>query len=357
MLETIIGSPSPFLDKIFSSLEREKIDIAHFELDHICYRVQTNEQYEIKKNQLSSLAELLIEAPVNGRLISTFKLNNPIHYKERKIWLIELPAPKPHSTHAEGLEHVEFVMKHSFDDFEKLYPTIKFNKKGSTKEFNPELEIEFADCAVKFHHLSLESVIQCEKELIPPLFCEVTKINSLIRYQADYFTEKNFVGKKINGYESDLCLLTKEAASAISCVADELKSQKLGLKIFDAYRPVRAVEHFKAWAKETNQMHLFDQGFLAHKSSHSRGSTVDLTLYDLMTNQELDMGTPFDEFSERSYTHHEHLTTEQKKNREILLTVMKQFGFRNYYQEWWHFTLINEPHRNVYFDFPIKRFA
>lgn len=356
-IERIIGSPIPFLEKIFKNLEREHIDVTYLELDHLCYRVQTLEQYEIKKNELSKLAEILIEAPVNGRLISTFKLHSPIFFQNRTISLIELPAPKPGSHHGEGLEHVEFVIKDSFETFQEHYKHLSFNTKGAKKVFNPELEIEFSDCAVKFHHLSLEQVIQCEKNLIPTYFTELTSCVPHLIYEANYFTTNNFTGEKIRGYDERHCVLTREAAEALIKVSLELKKQNLGLKIFDAYRPVRAVEHFLHWAKEKDQMHLFETGFLAYKSSHSRGSTIDLTLYDLTTQKELDMGTSFDEFTDKAFTDSADITEAQKNNRQILLKIMKQCGFRNYEQEWWHFTLINEPFRNVYFDFPIRAFA
>lgn len=356
-LEKIIGNPLPFLDKLMLHLEREKIDVTDYELDHLCFRCLSQSQYELKKTELGQVADLLIEAPVMGRLISTFKLHSPITYKNRKIFLIELPAPKPNSAHPEGLEHAEFVIKDSFKAFQERYPHLTFNTKGTKKVFNPELEIEFSDCAVKFHHLSLEQVILCEKDLIPGIFVNVCELIPEIIYEGSYYTNQNFTSERVNGYESNLCVLTEAATHALKNVSTDLKKQNLGLKIFDSYRPVRAVEHFLKWAKEKNQMHLFETGFLAYKSSHSRGSTVDLTLYDLKTKQELDMGTAFDEFTDKAFTDSPNITNQQRIHRKILLQSMEKFGFKNYEQEWWHFTLINEPYKQVYFDFPITKFS
>ena len=139
------------------------------------------------------------------------------------------------------------------------------------------------------------------------------------------------------------------------------------LKIFDAYRPARAVKHFVLWGIEDldlrmkpyfypdlEKQELFRQGYIAKQSSHSRGSTVDLTLFDMKTGQELDMGSPFDLFSEISHPDNKSVTVEQYNNRVLLQNAMIRSGFVPISCEWWHFTLADEPYPETYFDFPVS---
>lgn len=144
----------------------------------------------------------------------------------------------------------------------------------------------------------------------------------------------------------------------------------LGLKLFDAYRPQRAVEHFVRWARDVNDLRmkaefypgvekrdLLKEGYIAEKSSHSRGSTVDVTLVPLNATrpaQALDMGTPFDWFGPESWPNSPAVTPVQRAHRLLLRMVMEKHGFQPYAQEWWHFTLINEPFPGTYFDFPVQ---
>ncbi|MFZ4260741.1 M15 family metallopeptidase [Sphingobacterium sp. HJSM2_6] len=182
-----------------------------------------------------------------------------------------------------------------------------------------------------------------------------------------YYGSHNFLGKPVDGYFQPKAIATKEASTALKHVQQELKAQGLGLKIFDAYRPQQAVNHFKAWAlalddtlakKEfyptVNKKDLFKLGYIAEKSGHSRGSTIDLTLVDLKTLKELDMGTGFDFFGEPSHHLYQQLSSEQKENRAKLKTIMEKHGFKSYAEEWWHYTLANEPFKDQYFDFPIN---
>ena len=182
-----------------------------------------------------------------------------------------------------------------------------------------------------------------------------------IRYHSTY----NFIGERIDGYEQPCALLTLEAARALKSVAGEMNAQGYRLKVFDAYRPARAVKHFVLWGiddldlrmkpffyPDLDKTSLFELGYIARMSSHSRGSTVDLTLLDMATGKEVDMGSPFDLFSEISHPDNRDVTDEQYRNRMILQRAMVRNGFTPYDCEWWHFTLEDEPFPNTYFDFP-----
>lgn len=159
-MENILGPITPFLDRIFQFLDQDGIDVSLYELDHVCYRVETKEEYERLKTQLQPLGELLTESLIGGRLIATFKLFEPIRYKKRKIWCLELPSPKAGSPYKEGYEHVEFVIDKPFDDFMSLYPALTFKTKGMSKEVNPDISRKYGDLAVKFHHHTIEYVIR-----------------------------------------------------------------------------------------------------------------------------------------------------------------------------------------------------
>ena len=182
-----------------------------------------------------------------------------------------------------------------------------------------------------------------------------------------YYSTYNFVGDRINGYEEPCALLTKEAATALKEVSDELVSKGYRLKIYDAYRPQMAVTHFMNWAKDVSDTRmkkyfypeldksvLFDQGYIAEKSGHSRGSTVDLTLFDMNTEKEVDMGGTFDYFGELSHPDYKKITAEQYENRMILRNAMLAHGFKPLDEEWWHFTLKDEPFPDTYFTFPVS---
>lgn len=182
-----------------------------------------------------------------------------------------------------------------------------------------------------------------------------------------YHSTCNFVGERIDGYEQPTALLTREAAAALRLVSDDLMRQGYRLKIYDAYRPQRAVDHFRKWARnasdtrmkpffypELDKATLFARGYIAARSGHSRGSTVDVTLVDLKTEKDVDMGGTFDYFGERSHLDFKGLTREQFANRMLLRKAMLARGFRPLAKEWWHFTLNNEPYPNTYFTFPVN---
>lgn len=182
-----------------------------------------------------------------------------------------------------------------------------------------------------------------------------------------YYSTYNFIGERIDGYEEPCALLTKEAARALKAASNEMIVQGYRLKIFDAYRPVCAVKHFVLWGiedqdvrmkpyfyPELQKQELFEKGYIAKQSSHSRGSTVDLTLLDMSTGKELDMGSPFDLFSAASHPDYKGITEQQYENRMILQRAMVRSGFEPIDCEWWHFTLKDEPYPDTYFEFPVS---
>ena len=182
-----------------------------------------------------------------------------------------------------------------------------------------------------------------------------------------YYSTYNFVGDRIDGYEQPTALLTKEAAEALEEVSNDVEAQGYRLKIYDAYRPQMAVTHFMEWAQdiddtrmkdyfypELDKSVLFEQGYIAEHSGHSRGSTVDLTLFDMETEKEVDMGGTFDYFGELSHPDYTEITEEQYANRMILRDAMTAHGFRPLEEEWWHFTLDDEPYPDTYFTFPVN---
>lgn len=184
-----------------------------------------------------------------------------------------------------------------------------------------------------------------------------------------YYSTYNFIGDRIDGYEEPCALITAEAARALKAASNEANVMGYRLKVFDAYRPVVAVRQFVMWGIEDTDIRmkpffypdlekteLFDKGYIASKSSHSRGSTVDLTLLDMKTGQEIDMGSPFDMFSGISHPDYQGdgLTGEQYDNRMLLQGIMKRNGFEPLDCEWWHFTLKDEPYPDTYFEFPVS---
>ncbi|MBP1748207.1 MAG: vanX [Deltaproteobacteria bacterium] len=221
-------------------------------------------------------------------------------------------------------------------------------------------------------------------------FVDVQKHIPSLKMDIRYYTPHNFVGQRIDGYNAPKCFLTIEAANALKKVQSDLKPFSLSLKIYDCYRPQRAVDHFVRWAKDINDVRakkefypmvdksrLFVDGYIAQKSGHSRGSTVDLTIIPLPVpaeetyrpGQELfpcflprgirfgdssvDMGTGFDCFHDRAHTINKHIDLDHRINRLLLKSLMEKHGFVNYDLEWWHFTLKAEPFPDTYFDFPI----
>ena len=226
---------------------------------------------------------------------------------------------------------------------------------------------------------------------IPDGFVDIREVIPSVILDIRYFGPHNFIGERIDGYKAPKCLLTQKAAVALAGVQNDLSPFSLSLKIYDCYRPQRAVNHFVRWAKaiddtrtkrefypQVDKRNLFRDGYIDSKSGHSRGSTVDLTIVQVpvprqedykpgqtlyecyrpasqrFKDNSLDMGTGFDCFDERAHTENPTIGPEQKKNRLLLKTLMEKYGFRNYEKEWWHYTLKDEPYPDMYFDFEIR---
>ena len=205
-----------------------------------------------------------------------------------------------------------------------------------------------------------------QKEGMPSDFTLITDVVPDAILEIRYYSTYNFVGERIDGYMAPVAIMTVKAANALKEVSDELAEKGYRLKIYDAYRPQRAVNHFIRWAENVEDVRmkpyfypdvpkseLFERQYIMARSGHSRGSTVDLTLLDMKTGKELDMGGVFDWFGELSHPDYENITPQQKANRLILREAMLKHGFAPLDSEWWHFTLKNEPYPDTYFDFPI----
>jgi len=201
-------------------------------------------------------------------------------------------------------------------------------------------------------------------------FVDVRSLDPSIAADMRYAGGENFVGEPIDGYEAPKCLLSRVAAEALVEVQSILRDDGFGLLVFDCYRPQRGVDHFVRWAKDTTDLRtkaeyypnvrksrLFEDGYIASRSGHSRASTVDLTMLRRRPDdsvEALDMGTPFDFFDPRSHTESPDITPEQRANRLRLRDAMQEGGFRNYSAEWWHYTMRDEPYPDEYFDRPIR---
>ena len=208
---------------------------------------------------------------------------------------------------------------------------------------------------------------QISSQTLPKGFSYVPEIDATIKKELRYATSNNFIGKPIDGYLKDSLIISTPAAKALKKIQTKLMLSGLSLKIFDAYRPQQAVDHFVRWAKVMNdtlmkqlyypdvqKSELFTLGFIASKSGHTRGSTVDLSIVDVKTNKEVDMGSSYDFFGEKSHPFYKKITEAQMKNRMLLRTIMIKNGFIPYDNEWWHFTLKDEPYPTTYFNFLIE---
>lgn len=210
-------------------------------------------------------------------------------------------------------------------------------------------------------------------------FVNVTDVIPDVILEIRYFGTYNFVGTRVDGYLQPTALLLREAADSLRLVSEDLKAQGYRLKIYDAYRPQRAVDHFVRWGKDlgdtlmkryfypnVDKKNLFVLDYIAEKSGHSRGATVDLTIFDMRTEKEVDMGGTFDWFGSEShpdcggnpetgeYRENDTISATQFANRMILRNAMMRHGFKPYTSEWWHFTLKNEPFPDKYFDIPVR---
>lgn len=234
--------------------------------------------------------------------------------------------------------------------------------------------------------LSILFLVSCERkenveiQILPEedasQFVSVTDVVPDAILEIRYYSSYNFIGERIPGYEQPIAMLTRQAADSLKVVSDELVQKGYRLKIFDAYRPQCAVDFFMEWAADTTDVRMQDyfypeltksvlipQGYIAEKSGHTRGSTIDLTLFDMNTEKEVDMGCTFDYFGVASHPDvlpeqeigaYCPITQEQYDNRMILREAMLAHGFKPYDCEWWHFTLENEPFPDTYFTFPVN---
>ena len=205
------------------------------------------------------------------------------------------------------------------------------------------------------------------QEKLPEGFNYIKDVIPTVKVELRYYGAHNFMGVPVDGYNSEAAILSSDAVAALKKVQKELLKSNLSVKIFDAYRPQQAVNHFVRWAKVFNdtikkkefypkvkKQDLFKEGYISSKSGHSRGSTIDMTLVDVITGKELDMGSPWDFFGPESWVANLNLNVQQRANRMLLQNIMSKHGFKYYTKEWWHFTLKNEPFPDTYFDFPIN---
>jgi D-alanyl-D-alanine dipeptidase len=229
-----------------------------------------------------------------------------------------------------------------------------------------ELMIRLAVAAVVMLALAPPAVAQ-RNDPRPDGFVDAASVAPGLIVEARYATAHNFVGRPIDGYERPICYLTRPAAAALAQVVADLEPHGLTLKVYDCYRPVRAVAHFVRWARslrdqtmkaefypDVDKSTLFRDGYIAAHSGHSRGSTVDLTVARRTDGKALDMGTPFDFFSPHSWPSDRGIGRGAQDNRALLAQAMRRRGFRPYDKEWWHFTLRHEPYPETYFDFPVR---
>jgi zinc D-Ala-D-Ala dipeptidase len=215
--------------------------------------------------------------------------------------------------------------------------------------------------------VSWVSVIQAIE--LPQGFIYLDEAIPSLHIEIRYFSNHNFVGEPIEGYLQPKAILTRKTADALNNVQKELANFGLGLKVFDAYRPQRAVDHFIRWAKDlqdervkkeyyprVDKRNLFTEGYISAHSGHSRGSTVDLTIVSLRipAGKEIDMGGNFDFFGIESWPNSAFPTADQRAHRMLLRLLMEKHGFVPYPQEWWHFTLKNEPYPDTYFNFSVQ---
>lgn len=241
---------------------------------------------------------------------------------------------------------------------------------------------------LSFPFLSFASPAQ---DVMPDTFVYIEEIIPDALLDIRYYGDHNFLGTRVDGYLAPRCILTRQAADALARVQKDLAPFGMTIKIYDCYRPQRAVDHFVRWAKDIEDVktrkefyptidkrNLFRDGYIAERSSHSRGSTVDLTIVALpapiqpvyragdplkecylpagvrFADNSLDMGTGFDCFHELSHPENKNLSPQHRSNRLLLKILMAKHGFRNLPEEWWHFTLNNEPYPDTYFNFPVK---
>lgn len=242
---------------------------------------------------------------------------------------------------------------------------------SATNNNQPADGLSSAGCCDTLSSWTMEEdtlFVEEPNDAISPDFVSMADFCSDILQDIRYYSTFNFVGRRVPGYERPMAYLTRAAAENLKAANEELMKLGYRLKIHDAYRPKRAVDYFVKWGRDLDDQtmkeyfypncpksELFHRGYIAHKSGHSRGSTVDVTLFDMKMGKDADMGSPYDMLDEVShFDYTEGLTQEQISLRKLLREVMSKHNFRPIACEWWHFTLRNEPFPNTYFDFPVK---
>lgn len=206
-----------------------------------------------------------------------------------------------------------------------------------------------------------------KKHNLPGGFVYLDEVIPTAQYEIRYYSENNFTGTRVDGYKAPLAIFSRTASSALKKVSEDLAGKGYILRIYDAYRPQQAVNHFVRWSQDAadikmkqqyypklDKRNLFKLGFISKKSGHSRGSTIDLTLADKKTGALVDMGSPYDFFGEISYYNTTLVNSTQHANRKVLKDAMSKQGFKPYTKEWWHFTLIKEPYPQQYFNFNVE---
>lgn len=201
--------------------------------------------------------------------------------------------------------------------------------------------------------------------MIPKEFSYIQEICPKIRLEASYATSNNFVGDVVDGYHSKNLVILSEVMCSLEKAQKRFLNEGLSIVVYDSYRPEKAVAHFQRWANSDciktkkeyypnlTKQQVFEEGFIAKRSTHSRGTAIDMSLYNLDNGDELDMGTIFDFFDQRSYTESKLISQAAQNNRKLLINVMVQCGFRNYSKEWWHFSFTNESNPEKYWNFDI----
>lgn len=250
------------------------------------------------------------------------------------------------------------------------YHRIDFLKNCQKFQYSPTLLIAmnvFSLIPVFFLFLLFLSACQSNERLIPEEFGYVHDAIPDVKYDIRYAVDDNFLGEPVDGYLAPVAILTNEALEALKKVAEEMRDKGYGIIVFDGYRPQKAVDHFVRWAKDledtlmkhryypdVEKANLFTEGYIAERSGHTRGSTIDLSLYHLDSGEPLDMGSGFDLFGPVSHHDSDLITPEQDARRNMLKEVMQRHGFIEYSREWWHYRLADEPYPDTFFDFDVQ---
>ncbi len=309
-----LENATTFLEKIEKKLQSIGIKISQFEIDHLCYRVETIERYNKLKDEFSEYGVCLIESPIGGRNIATFKLHEPIEYNESIIDLIELPAPKKNSPHNEGFEHIEMIISESYESFRLRYPKVSFETKALSKGLNPEFEIKFKDCAVKFHFKSLEEVIAIEKnEQVMNFLNESQILKKLTHYSPclsgsiplgvqtpDSDLDILFQSSDLKTFEDDVATFfqsteeysqKRETYQNIESSIIKFKFNDLSVELFCQNKPVYEQNANKHFLMEARLLKIFGEKLrLKIKKLKEKGMATEIAF-----GEALDLEEPYEE--------------------------------------------------------------